>query len=118
MAEIDFTLKPLGKDCRYAVDGVDISKAVRGVSVQADVNSVTAVIVEYVCRRDTTNVKGTVNAEEIEHVCPVYGVLALAYADDGDTATWMPFAETFVDRGGVRRVHGRVQPNGTIGDAS
>jgi hypothetical protein len=114
MVEIDFIVAPLGKDCLYAVNGVNISKAVRGVSVHADVGSVTTVIVEYVCRSGVTNVKGTVKAEEIEHVCPVYDVLALAYADDGDTATWMPFAETFVDRGGVRRAHGRVQPGGTI----
>jgi len=105
MAEIDFTLTPLGKDCRYAVDGVDISKAVRGVSVQADVNSVTTVVVEYVCRHDLTRIKGTVKAEEIEHFCPVNGVLGLAYAADGNTATWLPIGHTFVDRGGVRRAH-------------
>lgn len=103
MTRIDFTLAPLGKDCRYAVDGVDISKAVRSVSVDASVDQVTTVLVEYICRDGTVHVEGTVKSEDVEHYCPVNGRLGLAYDRDGDTATWLPIGETFIDRGNVRR---------------
>jgi hypothetical protein len=115
MVKVDMSLAPHGKDSKVVLDGVDISSSVTEVEVHAGVDFVTQVIVSYVCTSEAADINGDFN---VTHRCPLsYGEVVLVPDRDDETkARWHRVTDTFIDRGGVRRLRAGVNRDETPGE--